>query len=88
MIDSRWGYLTVEHKLNVSSLCLNNIATKFVGIGLACNLCLHQSCFSVYTGEVIFDRNHPALPPDIIFSSEDDQMEFNPDIEKLNVCQY
>jgi len=48
---------------------------------------LHQSCFSVYTGEVIFDRNHPALPPDIIFSSEDDQMEFNPDIEKLNVCQ-
>ena len=37
-------------------------------------------------GEVIFDRNHPALPPDIIFSSEDDQMEFDPNIEKLNVC--
>lgn len=39
----------------------------------------------VCIGEVIFDRNHPTQPPDVIFSAEDDQMGFDPDIEKLTV---
>ncbi len=43
-------------------------------------------CWSfIALGELIFDRNHPSHPPDIIFSSEDDQTEFCPDIEKLKV---
>lgn len=40
-------------------------------------------CGTQIEWEVIFNRNHPSLPPDIIFSSEDDQMEFIPDIERL-----
>lgn len=37
-------------------------------------------------GEVIFDCTHPGYPPDIIFSEGDDQMEFEPDIDQLEVC--
>ena len=36
-------------------------------------------------GEVIFDRNHPFDPPDLIFSTEDNRREFCPDLEKLQV---
>lgn len=43
--------------------------------------------YLLYVGEVIFDRNHPKHPPDVIFSAEDDQMSFDPDIEKLTVRQ-
>ena len=34
---------------------------------------------------MIFDSNHPTQPPDVIFSVEDDQMAFDPDVEKLMV---
>lgn len=37
-------------------------------------------------GEVIFDCTHPGYPPDIIFSEGDEQMEFEPDIDQLEVC--
>lgn len=40
-------------------------------------------CGTQIEWEVIFDRNHPALPPDIIVSSEDERMAFNPDIDQL-----
>ena len=53
---------------------------------LSRHMCQRHSCVSA--GEVIFDRNHPALPPDIIFSSEDDFMEFDPDIEQLKVDRH
>lgn len=33
--------------------------------------------------EVIFDRNHPAHPPDIIFSGDDEELDFAPNIEQL-----
>lgn len=47
--------------------------------GWLCCWLLHVS------GEVIFDRNHPTQPPDIIFSPQDELLEFDPDIEKLKV---
>ena len=37
-------------------------------------------------GEVVFDRTHPGFPPDIIFSSGDEFMEFEPNIDQLEVC--
>ena len=39
-------------------------------------------------GEVIFDRTHPGFPPDIVFSSEDDIIEFEPNIDQLEVYTY
>ena len=33
----------------------------------------------------MFDRTHPGFPPDIIFSSEDELMEFDPNIDQLEV---
>ena len=36
-------------------------------------------------GEVVFDRTHPGFPPDIIFSSGDEFMEFEPNIDQLEV---
>lgn len=33
--------------------------------------------------EVIFDRNHPAHPPDIIFSEQDEELDFAPNVEQL-----
>ena len=39
-------------------------------------------------GEVIFDRNQPTQPPDIIFSPQDELLEFNADIDKLKVCYF
>ena len=41
--------------------------------------------FYVFVGEVIFDRNHPTRPPDIIFSTQDELLEFDPDVDKLKV---
>lgn len=38
-----------------------------------------------YVGEVIFNRTNLTVPPDVIFSIEDDQMAFDPSIEKLAV---
>ena len=37
------------------------------------------------TGELLFDRNSPTDPPDIIFSPKDDITGFDPDIENLSV---
>ena len=42
-------------------------------------------CVHVCAGEVIFDRTQPGFPPDIIFSEGDDQMEFEPNIDQLEV---
>ena len=36
----------------------------------------------------MFDRTHPGFPPDIIFSSEDELMEFDPNIDQLEVYVY
>lgn len=45
-------------------------------------------CTLIIAGEVIFDRNHPAHPPDIIFSGDDEELDFAPNIEQLEVrCQ-
>lgn len=41
--------------------------------------------FTFLVGELIFDRNHPLEPPDIIFSPKDDSTDFNPSIEDLPV---
>lgn len=43
------------------------------------------NCAMCLLGEVIFDRNHPTLPPDIIFSPQDELLEFDPDIDRLKV---
>ena len=43
-------------------------------------------CVCVSIGEVVFDRTHPGFPPDIIFSSEDELMEFDPNIDQLEVA--
>ena len=76
VIDSRWGFPTVGLRLNVSEL------KSMVDLPL----CWIEISYKIYVGEVIFDRNHPALPPDIIVSSEDERMAFNPDIDQLLVC--
>ena len=39
-------------------------------------------------GEVIFDRSHPTLPPDIIFSPQDELLEFDPNVDRLKVILY
>ena len=39
--------------------------------------------YTVYLGEILFDRLHPSLPPDIICSSEDES--FDPDLDNLKV---
>ena len=36
-------------------------------------------------GEVIFDRNCPEQPPDLIFSPKDDSAGFSPNLEHLPV---
>jgi BRCA1-A complex subunit BRE len=41
--------------------------------------------FSLPLGEVVFDCTHPGFPPDIIFSSSDEFMEFEPNIDQLEV---
>ena len=33
----------------------------------------------------MFDRRNLDDPPDVIFSAEDDELDFDPDIEKLTV---
>lgn len=68
-------------------MTLSRVARPYLGVGSGHarlrSTCQSHSCVSA--GEVIFDRNHPDRPPDIIFSSEDDFMEFDPDIEQLKV---
>ncbi len=39
----------------------------------------------VLSGEMVFDRRNLDDPPDVIFSAEDDELDFDPDIEKLTV---
>ena len=41
-----------------------------------------------HAGEVIFDRTHPGYPPDIVFSLEDDIIEFEPNIDQLEVGSF
>ncbi len=41
--------------------------------------------YNVLTGEVIFDRNHPGEPPDIIFSPKDEITDFCPNLENIPV---
>lgn len=40
---------------------------------------------STVVGEVIFDRNHPDQPPDVIFSPKDEATNFSPRLEQLPV---
>ena len=35
---------------------------------------------------MVFDHTHPGFPPDIIFSSEDELIEFEPNIDQLEAC--
>jgi hypothetical protein len=44
-----------------------------------------ESSDGPHLGEVIFDRTHPGFPPDFVFSSEDDIIEFEPNIDQLEV---
>ena len=44
-------------------------------------------CFFFFLkGEVLFDRLHPSLPPDVIVSTEDDTLGFEVDLENIKVC--
>ena len=42
----------------------------------------------ILLGEIIFDRTHPGFPPDVIFSTGDELMEFEPNIDQLEVSQW
>lgn len=39
----------------------------------------------IYIGEVMFDRNFPEQPPDVIFSPKDNSTGFSPNLEQLPV---
>ena len=43
---------------------------------------------SFLKGEVLFDRLHPSLPPDVIVSAEDDVLGFEVDLENIRVCAF
>lgn len=72
VIDSFWRFLTVASTYHVSD-CVAGQGKKF-------------SWFLPFdAGELLFDRNSPTEPPDIIFSPKDDVTGFEPDVENISV---
>lgn len=68
---SLWTFLTVGLMYHVSWwVTVNNV---------------YLSLIPLKSGEVLFDRNHPGEPPDIIFSPKDENTEFSPRVEELPV---
>lgn len=58
------------------------VALKYFVSDFSINVREVSVCIS---GEVVFRHRHINEPPDIIFSADDDNLEFEPDIEKLTV---
>lgn len=69
------------------------LAIPYCGTHVKCMSCMHLAVtytfkfdVSFLKGEVLFDRLHPSLPPDVIVSAEDDMLGFHVDLENIRVC--